>query len=162
MEKTCTRTNNKVGRLLIQWMEDIPQEEVDYRLENWEEFGYIEKTTEERVFKDLCEDCGYWNMEWEYLTEHLTEVIQKKNSDGYWHAQVENFGWRSLSGEKYFYADKGSDFLQEILPKTDNHFKIYNWGRGIAINNAHHDSPVWKEWYYIKPVAQSTYEKHRH
>ena len=106
---------------------------------------------------------------WDSLICYLTDII-KKHFSGYWHVKVSNFGWQSLHGEKGFFADKGSEFLQEILPKTDCHFKIFrddhpgssdDWAdgvgrptKGLKIQNFHHDSPVGNEWYYLIDVGE--------
>lgn len=96
---------------------------------------------------------------WQDFMADLDAILKKKNSDGYWFAEVSNFGWRNLNGSKHFAADNGETFLQKILPKTDCHFKIFNFGNGLAIQNFHHDSPVGNEWYYVVPVSYSTYSK---
>ncbi len=71
---------------------------------------------------------------------------------------MENFGWRNLSGDKFFQARRGEAFLSNVLPPTDCRYRMYNFRNGIAIQNFHHDSPVGNEWYYIVPIAESTYE----
>lgn len=97
--------------------------------------------------------------EWQDLIDDLTAIMNKKNPDGYWYAEVSNFGWRGEKGSKFFHAEIGEYFLQKILPKTDCHFNIHNFGNGFAIQNYHHDSPVGNEWYYVVPCAESTFRK---
>lgn len=94
--------------------------------------------------------------EWDDLVDELTSIMLKKNPMSYWKASVKNFGWRSLDGQKeVFYADTGEKLLQAILPNCECSFKIYHNGKsGLAINNAHHDSPCWAEWYYIEKGKQ--------
>jgi len=109
----------------------------------------------------------YWEIEehidleilWEDLTSELSHLIEKKNPTKYWKAEVKNFGWRSVNGFKVFRADNGQAFLGHILPRTNNIFQIYNYGKGFAINNFHHDSPTGKEWYYILPCSEKQYNK---
>lgn len=139
----------------MSWDEcEIIDREVEYRLENWEE-NYEEKPEEDTVRADVCGmDFEY---EWESLTEYLGEVLDKKNKDGYWKVKVENFGWRGLDGAKYIQADNGSEFLSKILPDCDCTFYIHNFGKGLAIQNFHHDSPTGREWYYIVPCSGNTY-----
>lgn len=48
-----------------------------------------------------------------------------------------------------------SDFRTDC----DCTFSIYNYGRGLAIQNFHHDSPM-GEWYYILPCSEKTYEQY--
>lgn len=88
---------------------------------------------------------------WEEFCDELTTLISK-NTHGGWKAEVKNFGWQSLNGHQTFNAVNGKKFLMELLPHCECYFKIYRYGRnGFAINNAHHDSPTWNEWYYIVP-----------
>lgn len=105
---------------------------------------------EKKAFDMACEDCDLLTLEWDNLTECLTEKIQEINPNGSWRAKVENFGWRSQNGEKTFFADNGKDFLIQILPRTDCTFKIFVEGNNISIQNFHHDSPVGNEWYFVE------------
>ena len=89
---------------------------------------------------------------WGEMTTALAEIMDKINPDEKkWACQVRNFGWRGQNGHKIFYAHTPDNFLREILPETENHFKIYvdYEAKQITINNAHHDSPSWNEFYYI-------------
>jgi len=90
----------------------------------------------------------------------LQELLDKKNPTGFWKARVVNFGWRRLSGFKCFQSRSSEDFLGNVLPATDCRYRIYNFCNGVALQNFHHDSPVGNEWYYVVPVAESTYEKY--
>jgi hypothetical protein len=90
--------------------------------------------------------------EWDDLVLNLTSIMKQKNPDGYWNARVENFGWRKLEGRTdTFKAMTGEQLLFKILPATECSFRIYHHGKnGFAINNVHHDSPMWGvEWYFI-------------
>lgn len=103
-------------------------------------------------------------LEWDFLCEALTELMEKVagrySNYGYWKAEVENFGWRSLSGEAEFKAETGEELLQHVLPKTDCHFRIFRVGNELRIQNFHHDSPVGKEWYYIRPMTAKEVEEY--
>ena len=96
---------------------------------------------------------------WDDFLVNLDEELKKKNKDIYWYVEVENFGWMKRSGHKYFTAKDAREWLSAILPDADCHFKIYNYGKGLAIQNYHHDSPTGNEWYYVKPITESTYGK---
>jgi hypothetical protein len=110
------------GKLLISWPPDGEDDEYD---------------------RDLA---------WEDTTDYLTEILKDKNPSGKWHVEVENFGWRKMSGSADIVAKDGREFLQKILPETDCYFKIYEHGDvSLIINNAHHDSPDWSEHYYAVP-----------
>jgi hypothetical protein len=94
--------------------------------------------------------------DWDFLTEDLSQLMQQKNPVGYWKATVTGFGWRKLEGHTdVFQAMNGLQLLQHILPNTDCSFRIYNHGKnGFAINNTHHDSPMWGvEWYIVEKAT---------
>ena len=117
------------------------------------EFLQDEEGLDENVaFNQACGDSNFMSFEWECLLDSLTELLQKINPNNQpWRAEVSNFGWQERNGFGTFDADNGKDFLRNILPKTDCSFKIYideKEGK-ISINNTHHDSPTWKEWYHV-------------
>jgi hypothetical protein len=142
----------KVGRKLMSWDQSaIIEDNVQARLENWEEFGYEKKPTEAEVRESVS--LMDMDIEWDDLLDYLTEVIKRKNPNGYWRAEVKSFGWRGLDGHKYFEVHNGQEFLHKILPETECSFYIFNYGKGLALQNYHHDSPVGKEWYYIVPTG---------
>lgn len=153
---------NKVGRKICEWLNDC-QEEVDYRLNHWGEYGFDECPSEDDVRKQVDEDCEWTTGEWEYMCFLIDEsTIKLKSTTGYWFAEVENFGWRSLHGHAVIKATTAQELLERVLPKCDCVFKVYKLAPGgIAINNAHHDSPTWAEWYYVRPISRTRYERER-
>jgi len=152
----------KVGRKLISYDEtQALEDEVRFRLENWDEVEQGERPDEDTLFSELSEDYTTIELLWEDCKEHLTEIIQKKNPGGYWRAEVVNFGWMEQDGYNVFSATTAAEFLRQILPRTDCTFHIFNYGRGLAIQNYHHDSPSGNEWYYILPISYSRYVKER-
>ena len=94
---------------------------------------------------------------WDDSCASIDIILNKlKNKPTYWNVEVKNFGWSKLNGHKAFRAENGRAILMAILPETSCSFKIYRYGsKGFAINNAHHDSPTWDEWYYITPRKSS-------
>ena len=153
-----------VGKKLLAWDESI-DEEVRFRLGLQEEAiqaGELkedQRKAEGEIEQEIYQDQDYWQFSWRDLTDALTEILHKKNRNGFWKARVRNFGWRNLDGSKAFKAETGSEFLREILPQTDCHFTVFNYGRGLAIQNFHHDSPIGNEWYYVLPTTQRRYEE---
>ena len=140
MQKTL-----RMGKQVTEWDTcDIAQAQAEFLKEE-----YPEKTDDER-FQMACEDSDIYEWGWQDLCDYLTELM-KRNPHGGWKAEANNFGWRSLSGHKFFHAETGQDLLREVLPDCECTFTVYRYGKGLAINNAHHDSPVGKEWYYITP-----------
>lgn len=139
----------KVGKQVTGWDTcEIAQAQADYLKEE-----YPDKTDAER-FQMACEDPDICEWAWRDLCDYLTELM-RHNPHGGWRAEVNNFGWRSMNGHKHFHAENGRELLRAVLPNCDCTFKVYRYGRGLAINNAHHDSPVWVEWYYISPCKEA-------
>jgi len=151
---------SRVGkRKLMSWDTlQIVDAEVKFRLSMEDE-----DRSEEEIRNSAYSDSDLFAWEWESLLECLTNLMTSKQKDEgtYWRAEMHNFGWRKLNGEQVFEAETGQELLRRILPDTDCTFGIYGFGRGFAIQNAHHDSPLGDEWYYIVPIAASTYEKFR-
>jgi len=149
----------KVGRKLLEWDEgQIIEDRVNDMLSNWRDY-FDEEPAEELVRENVYNDTFLLEDEYDCLIMNLTEIIQRKNPKGYWRAAMENFGWRGTDGHNYLQAVDGTELLQGILPKTDCTFRIFNFGRGLAVQNFHHDSPVGKEWYYLKPMGERTFGK---
>jgi hypothetical protein len=97
------------------------------------------------------EDADESSFAWDDLIYELMEILKKKSPTGNWHIEVKNFGWRNLNGEKDFHVDNARAWLCNILPDTQCKFKIHNYGRGLAIQNFHHDNPTGNEMYYCLP-----------
>jgi len=159
--------------LLADLMDHFQEEEFEHVWENDARFMSLFQTVErsrekfrESVMADeslkddmesLCEkqvhdDQDRWQWEAEDHFERVTSLMRDLHESTDWYAEVRNFGWRNQSGHKTFRAETGPEFLQAILPQTDCTYKVYFRGDHIAINNAHHDSPTWNEWYTIYPA----------
>ena len=108
---------------------------------------------EVEIRKGVCSDPDLFTYEWDALCEELTRVMGERGTT-HWRVEMRNFGWRRLSGVQELEATTGQELLRKILPKTDNTFKVYSVGKEIHINNAHHDSPTWAEWYIVAPVDE--------
>jgi len=153
----------KVGRLLIKYDEsEFLETEIKYRLENKEEFyenATSEEINEEYIQNDVYENSDILNFYWEDVEQYLTEILEKKNPDGYWKIDVENFGWRNLDGTAYLRLEKGVDIVHKVLPRCPCSFKVYNYGKGLAIQNWHHDSPTGNEWYFLRLAFKKEIEE---
>jgi hypothetical protein len=153
----------KQDKLIMEYDEfKISEEEIKYRKENKEDFGY-EDLTDEEIEKMVYEDIDLFTFAWEDLKEYLTEVMSNLNKRNYykhkWKVNVNNFGWRNLDGFKEVNAERGEELLREVLPNCDCTFRIFKDGKnGIKIQNFHHDSPMGNEWYYIKPMSKKEVE----
>lgn len=150
-------------KLILEWdTGKIAENEIAHRIENKEDFGF-EDLTDEQIEKRVYESHDLYTGEWEYLCEALTELMKKLSYrnyyDNYWYVEVNNFGWRSQSGDKYFKAETGEELLRQILPKTDCTFRIYRESNRLSIQNFHHDSPVGKEWYHVRAMTKAEVEE---
>jgi hypothetical protein len=140
-----------VGRQVAEWDTcDIAQAQAEYLKETGEHEG----KTDGELFQMACADPDLYEWEWQSLCDSLTHLMNR-NPHGGWKAEVRNFGWRSLNGHKVFRATTGNALLRQVLPQCECTFKVFRYGRGLAIQNAHHDSPVGNEWYYISPCKQA-------
>jgi hypothetical protein len=103
-----------------------------------------------------------WDIEWEGMCDVLGSYLLEICPSGKFYVRVENFGWKSVSGEKHFAVDMtrtdyeiGAAFLGKILPNTDCTFYIFqreeNGKPILVIDNAHHDKPMGGEIYTIYP-----------
>jgi len=147
-----------VGKRLTAWdTSEIIQNEMDSMKENWEDY-FDEEPTDEQLETRASTDFTF-EQAWDDFKYDFGEILKTKNPDGYWKIEVDGFGWRGLDGSKKLYAKDAEAFLRGILPETDCTYYIYNYGKGLAINNFHHDSPTGTEWYYATPIQESTFTK---
>ena len=123
-----------------------------------EDADISEQTIREKIQERIYQDSNFFEWEWECLTEDLSALMNEINQSEYWYTSVENFGWRRQNGHQVFEASNGTELLQKVLPKCECSFKIYKRDNTIVINNAHHDSPTWAEWYYIRPATEEEIE----
>jgi len=157
---------NKDPNFLMEWdTYNIAQAQLEFIKENPDEYPQYNGMDDDDILSTIYADTDFFEMEWESLTEWLTEIMQKKNYRNYykhsWDVKVENFGWRSSNGEAKIKAKDGTELLQKILPDTDCTFRIFHDGRtGIKIQNFHHDSPTGNEWYHVRPMTIKEVEEH--
>jgi len=108
------------------------------------------------------------DFEWECLCDAITEAMNKVQGyipekdkiyySGLWHVEVNSFGWMEQNGYNIFKADDGETLLFHILPHTDCTFWLHENGEyNLRLRNAHHDSPMGKENYYISPCSDNDY-----
>jgi hypothetical protein len=114
--------------------------------------------SDDELANRVSEDSDLFQMEWNDMTDSITELMKtvgkRAYSDDLWVADVENFGWRSLSGTTgVFKAATGRELLIKVLPDTECTFKVFKVGKEIRLQNWHHDSPIGNEWYTIRPAT---------
>ncbi len=95
---------------------------------------------------------------WEDTTRAIGELMGKGS---YFKIEVQGFGWGNYNGSKVVEVMDEDELIGVILPKTECNFKVYEYGDGFAIDNAHHDKPCGGEWYYIEPITYEEYEEVR-
>lgn len=111
--------------------------------------GKLDEALREKAYNDQD---GY-DWAWESMTEDLSNLMETVNpgKPKLWRVNMRGFGWMKEDADGTVQADTGVELLRKILPNTDCSFRIYKEGRGIKINNAHHDAPMGGEMYYITP-----------
>ena len=97
------------------------------------------------------EDQDMFDFDWQDLVNDLSDLLKEFNpANKDYQVNINNFGWRNLSGEKTLNHDvDGKEFLRGILPDTECTFNMTFKKDVIEIANYHHDSPT-GENYYIK------------
>ena len=108
----------------------------------------------------------YWDAVYEATGELVrarADAVDLHSEMGdYWFAEGRGVGWRGQRGYNLFEVHTyeratraiGFDFLNHILPQTDNAFYIYDIENehGLRIENRNHDAPVNPEVYECLPV----------
>ncbi len=112
----------------------------------------------EQALEEVAQDSEWWEWEWNDEVENLTEILKKISRYGYFHIEVKNFGWRNQDGSTVIKAKDGQDFINKVLPDTDNTFKIFKEGNTLKIQNWHHDSPTGNEWYIIRKALKKEFD----
>lgn len=101
-------TKSKVGKMLASWSTlEVIQSQVEWLKEN----GGNEGKTDDQLFQIASEDPDLFDYNYDCLCDYLTELMSK-NTHGGWVAEVNNFGWRSLNGHKYFQAMTGNHYFK--------------------------------------------------
>jgi len=153
---------SKIGKLIMEWDEcKIIEDEIKFQLEESKEEIEMGETTEESIRNSAYNDSYVMEINLNSFIEDLTTIMNKKCKTNCWKVEISNFGWKNQNGNKVFKADDARELINNLLPNTPCTYKIYNYSNGLAIQNFHHDSPTGNEWYYLKPIAESTYEKMR-
>jgi hypothetical protein len=84
-------------------------------------------------------------------------TIREKSPIGYWYIRSENVGWNKACSFAYVEQFTGKGWLRLVLPETAKRFKIFNYGKGLLVQNFHHDTCTGIEKYYCVPISEGTY-----
>ena len=126
---------------------DIVNAEVEYYLKEDNPDNLSKEEIEKLVWEGDCLINA-----WENFKECLNEDIQTINKNDFFKARGQNMGWRNLEGDKIFKATNSEEFLEAILPKTNEFtLRLKCMKTQIILKCYHHDSPM-GETYYIKPL----------
>lgn len=133
---------------------EIIEADVQYNRES----GEWNDKTDEELFDMASGDNDLFQIEWDYIKDTLTDDLSNKT--GHFLVYSESMGWDNRSGYKYFYADNGNQFLEEILPNCELIMDLKSYYNGYKIRVSHHDRPM-GETYIVKPVSKEEYEKNQ-
>ena len=162
----------KIGKMVLSYSDsDIIESEIEYRMENKEDFGYDEDITEEEIYNEI--DSEVFQDYYESFLEGLGRLFSKKFKNYCARVDGEDLNWRHSSGYKYLrvyehidgmfkepnYQCMGAEIISKLFSGSDCSIEVYQWGKGIYIKIYHHDCPMGSS-YYIKPCAESTVNRH--
>jgi hypothetical protein len=91
---------------------------------------------------------------WEFFEDEVDYAFNKVFPKGDVGMIAKNHGWRGLDGYRPVeYYTNGSNAIRRAMVDGAS-VRVYvatngEYGRHIAVNTAHHDSPTWGEWTYI-------------
>ncbi len=107
-------------RPVLTWDEsELLCERVQYLREN-------EGMDELTALQCATDDPDIYDLPMEGLVESLTGIMDCLNPEGWeWACRVSGFGWRGISGHKYFTAENGRELLRAVLPAADCRFRIF-------------------------------------
>jgi len=154
------KMSNTIKPLIVWDESELVDDELIERLQQQEEdigskiiLG-IDAQSEDDIRACIYEDSTFFQDQWEYMTDYLSEIMLKINPKGYecWMATVKGFGWRNSEGAKLFKAANSNELLSNVLPTYECTFHIFKEGDKLKIRNWHHDSPTGNEYYYISPI----------
>ncbi len=126
----------------------------DYQEQYNDSMDEADKLTLDQARDMMSEDSDYWQNEWQFFVEALTEMMDGRE---YWRDDASNMGWMSREGVKVFKATNGQQLIEAISPNTDCHYTINTHYSGFKIRISHHDAPM-GEYHTIRPINQKTYE----
>jgi len=87
--------------------------------------------------------------------QFFNEVFAKVFPKGEVAMIAKNHGWRKLDGHRLpEFFEEGTSALAKATMNGKASFKVFvrknkEYGYHIAVNTAHHDSPMWEEWTYM-------------
>jgi hypothetical protein len=105
-----------------------------------------EGLSQEEAWQRAISDSHLYQFEQEYINDELTRWLELMNPDYRgWCVHGQHMGWQNREGYmvlNYGHGETGEKMLGQVLPETDNTFKIFFDGEIITIHNAHHDAPL--------------------
>lgn len=114
-----------------------------------------DKLTFEQAQEAIYEDTDYWDREWDFFCEELTDLM---NGREYWRDDASRIGWLSRTGYKVFKAENAMELIRAISPDTDCSYTITPYYKGFKVRLSHHDAPT-GEYHVIRSISEEAYEK---
>ena len=156
---------NKVGKKIASYADyEVTQAEVEYRMENREDFDYDEDMTEEQIREEVYNDSYIYEDAYNDCCYAIGEVFVRKFKTLCAKVEGVNLDWRGSSGYKYICLDHltesediGRQLISSLFSGGDFTLECKNYGKGLFFRISHHDCPT-GSCYYLTPCARSTYE----
>lgn len=145
---------------------EVTQHIIKDIIDNYEEYGYSEKPTEDEVYSNIDWEAYQENYQfaWENFLYVLGEEFKKRYKILCAKVEGWNLNWRGSSGYKYINADEsncqkiGESIIRQIAPKCDFSINVALNKSRLFITIFHHDCPTGSQ-FLLKPCAYSTYER---
>lgn len=133
---------------------------IEAQVENLKESGEWPDKTDKELFNLASDDSDLFEIEWDYFTQNVTDILAERHPSGFFRVEGRNLGWQGRAGFKYACLTTWKELRDALLPRTsDFTLKIYASGiHGLAIRCSHHDAPT-GEFYLLRPVTEKTYIK---
>jgi len=147
---------SRSGVIIASWdMYEMTKCEVEYRMQEWKDFGYEEEPDENQVWNDVSEDSDQHMFWWEEQMIFLNDALVKRSASGEWYAKGVNMGWQNLTKSISVRVLNAEKFIGTMLPRSGEYtFYVYEDGDfGLKVMVSHHDSPT-GEWYYWTPFKK--------
>lgn len=116
----------------------------------------LEDTLDKAIERSVYEDTDLFDIWAEGFWETLDEIVKARATESnQWYARGINMGWQGRSGDKFFTAADGKEFMHNIMPDTDVTMYIYETQtltpKTLKIVIYHHDAPM-GETYLVDPI----------
>lgn len=97
---------------------------------------------------------------WEDFKSNFYSEVLKQGKNKFWSCSAKNLDWLHREGSKFFEANKTEDFLEAILPKTNEFsIKVFKQKRNLFLVKVyHHDCPT-GTLLYCRSISEKEFDK---